>query len=65
MCPPNLQRMVLEQGPRFVQLRVGAEECLGENAVALVDSAVEEDGAHHGLEAVCHSMAQLVVVAEV
>ena len=61
----QLERVVLQLGPRLVQLRVRSEERLGEDAVALVDAPVEEDGPHHGLEAVGHRVAQLVVVAEV
>ena len=41
------------------------QEARGAEAEVVIIRPLERDGAHHGLEAVRHSMAKLVVVAEV
>ncbi len=59
----HLQRVMSQLRPRLEELRIGAKESVGEDPVSLVDSAVEEDRTHHGLEAVGHSVAKFGIVA--
>ena len=61
----DLQGMRVQLGPRGEELLVRSVESLAEDLVGLLDPRVQEDGAHHGLEAVGRGVTQLGLLAEV